>query len=252
MVAQNKVNSCLTGFLVCVNVIFMLFGLGLMTAGIYLLASQWKDIEPTLMTNVSIGLIGLGLFTIMVAVCGCWGALKKKKWFMRTYVVFVFVMMAVFGGLAYVLFQSEGALEDIKAGNDTGNAEFNSLSNSLRDHFNSVYCKAALEPAGSYSTWTSFVKDTCSAPTTPPLKDSCNASTLTCKVGEESKCAYHYCKTYIAAQLVDHITPVAAGVAAFAGLLLLLIVASCGLCCYNKSKTLEEKYDGKGTFVEFY
>jgi len=36
MVAQNKVNSCLTGFLVCVNVIFMLFGLGLMTAGIYL------------------------------------------------------------------------------------------------------------------------------------------------------------------------------------------------------------------------
>ena len=55
MVAQNKVNSCLTGFLVCVNVIFMLFGLGLMTAGIYLLASQWKDIEPTLMVRVMPG-----------------------------------------------------------------------------------------------------------------------------------------------------------------------------------------------------
>ena len=56
----------------------------------------------------------------------------------------------------------------------------------------------------------------------------------------------------IAQTILDYITPVAAGVAAFAGLQLLLVIASCLLCCYNKAQTLEEKYDGKGTFVEFY
>ena len=48
------------------------------------------------------------------------------------------------------------------------------------------------------------------------------------------------------------LTRVVAGVAARAGLQLLLVIASCLLCCYNKAQTLEEKYDGKGTFVEFY
>jgi hypothetical protein len=46
--------------------------------------------------------------------------------------------------------------------------------------------------------------------------------------------------------------PISSGVAAFAGLQLLLFVSSMLLCCYARGQTLEEKYDGKGTFVEFY
>lgn len=246
----NKLNRCLTGFLVSVNVIFVLFGLGLLTAGIYLLASQWKDVEPALMTKVGIGLIAIGLFTIILAVCGCCGALKKKKWMLRFYMVFVFLMMAACGGVAFVLFKSEGSLKDIAAGKESSSAEFESLSSSLETHFNSVYCSAVekqkAEP-GHYTTWTNWVHTKCTADD-DALKSSCSAGTCT----DEKKCAYHACKKFVAQEIVNHLTPVAAGVAAFAGLLLFLVIASCGLCCYNKSQTLEEKYDGKGTFVEFY
>lgn len=258
MVAGNKVNKCLTGFLVCVNVLFVLFGLGLLTAGIYLLASQWKDVEPSLMTKVGIGLIALGIFTIVLAVCGCCGALKKKKWMLRFYMLFVFVMMAACGGVAFILFQSENTLKDIAAGQETGSAEFNSLSSTLQSHFDSVYCSAVESQkvdATKFSTWTNWVTNTCNLGANNPA-GYCNAAG-TCdnnKAGnaDGEKCAYSYCKKYIAQEIVDHLTPVAAGVAAFAALLLFLVVASCGLCCYNKSQTLEEKYDGKGTFVEFY
>jgi hypothetical protein len=255
--AGNGLNKCLTGFLVCVNVLFVLFGLGLLTAGIYLLASQWKDVEPALMTKVGIGLIALGLFTIVLAVCGCCGALKKKKWMLRFYMVFVFIMMAVCGGLAFVLFQSEGTLKDIAAGNNSGSAEFNSLSDTLQSHFDNVYCSAVESQkvdAGKFSTWTNWVDNTCNPPAPSSAKapsKNCNADGQ-CKNADGSNCAYSYCKKFIAQEIVNHLTPVAAGVASFAALLLFLIVASCGLCCYNKSQTLEEKYDGKGTFVEFY
>ena len=176
---------------------------------------------------------------------------------LRFYMVFVFIMMAACGGLAFVLFQSEGTLKDIAAGKNSGSAEFNSLSDTLQSHFDSVYCSAVESQkvdAGKFSTWTNWVDNTCNPPAPwSPLAPSknCNAKGK-CKNADGSNCAYSYCKKFIAQEIVDHLTPVAAGVASFAALLLFLVVASCGLCCYNKSQTLEEKYDGKGTFVEFY
>lgn len=251
----DKLNTCLRGFLVCVNVIFVLVGLGMVTAGIYLLASQWKDVEPDLMKKVGIGLIALGLFTIVLAMCGCYGAWKKKKWMLRFYMVLVFAMMAACGGLAVVLFKSEGSLKDIADGKQSASAEFNSVSDSLQTHFNSVYCSAVDKQTtdpGQYTTWTDWVHKRCATEMTASeteMKGQCSAGKCT---GDKEKCAYQQCKKVIAQSIVDHLMPVAASVAAFAGLLLFLVVASCCLCCYNKSQTLEEKYDGKGTFVEFY
>merc|ERR1719460_2318542 len=106
---------------------------------------------------------------------------------LRFYMVFVFIMMAACGGLAFVLFQSEGTLKDIAAGKNSGSAEFNSLSDTLQSHFDSVYCSAVESQkvdAGKFSTWTNW--------------------------------AYSYCKKFIAQEIVDHLTPVAAGVASFA------------------------------------
>ena len=64
--------------------------------------------------------------------------------------------------------------------------------------------------------------------------------------------AYDYCSRALADVFLDMLVPISSGVAAFAGLMLLLFVSAMLLCCYARGQTLEEKYDGKGTFVEFY
>jgi len=246
---RDKLNKCLKGFLVVVNSIFLLVGMAIVAGGSYLLASKWADIDPDLMTKVGGGLIGIGLVTMFISCAGCIGAIYKKKCLLVTYIIFVFLIMVVCAGLSYVLFVSDGTLRKIKNGEESGNAEFESLSKELEGHFDSIYCKAQLPDAGDkYSTWTNWIQTSCSAFNTTEVASHCSGGS--CKAGE--KCAYHYCKTQIASTILDYVTPVAAGIAGFSGLQLLLVVAACCMCCYNKAKTLEEKYDGKGTFVEFY
>ena len=152
------------------------------------------------------------------------------------------------GGLSYVLFASEGALSNIAAGQESGSAEFESVSDTLQTHFDNLWCAAGINATSDFSTWNDFVKDKCN--TNLQQAQVCDETTKKCKTTDG--CAYEQCKKVIAQTILDYITPVAAGVAAFAGLQLLLVIASCLLCCYNKAQTLEEKYDGKGTFVEFY
>ena len=245
---KDKINTCMRGFLIFVNSLFMLFGIAIVVAGVYLLTSKWADIDPDLMKKVGAGLIGAGLLALFVACAGCVGAMKKIKCLLITYMMFVFLVMAACGGLSYVLFASEGALSNIAAGQESGSAEFESVSDTLQTHFDNLWCAAGINATSDFSTWNDFVKDKCN--TNLQQAQVCDETTKKCKTTDG--CAYEQCKKVIAQTILDYITPVAAGVAAFAGLQLLLVIASCLLCCYNKAQTLEEKYDGKGTFVEFY
>jgi len=250
---NQKINSCMRGFLIFVNVLFMLFGLGIVFAGSYLLASKWADIDPDLMKKVGGGLIGVGLVTLFLACAGCVGAWKKIKCLLVSYIVFVFIVMAACAGLSYVLFVSEGALQKISDGQDSGSSEFEEVSNTLQVHFDAIWCAAAKSNAAEatkdkFKVWTEFVDTHCN--TTGLVADNVCSDNNECNT--KTDCAYQRCKTEIASTILEYITPVAAGVAGFAGLQLLLIIASCMICCYNRAQTLEEKYDGKGTFVEFY
>ena len=94
---KDKINTCMRGFLIFVNSLFMLFGIAIVVAGVYLLTSKWADIDPDLMKKVGAGLIGVGLLALFMACAGCVGAMKKIKCLLITYMMFVFLVMAACG-----------------------------------------------------------------------------------------------------------------------------------------------------------
>merc|ERR1712146_125531 len=75
--------------------------------------------------------------------------------------MFVFIVMAACGGLSYVLFASEDALGKIADGQESGSAEFESVSDTLQTHFDQLWCPAGINATSDYSTWNNFVKDQC-------------------------------------------------------------------------------------------
>ena len=84
--------------------------------------------------------------------------------------------------------------------------------------------------------------------------ESCPAGIKTASCSDtaaETEKPYYFCKQELAEVVLKYLQPIASGVAAFAGLMLCLVVASCLLCCY-KHQALEDKFDAKGRFVEFY
>ena len=89
---KDKINTCMRGFLIFVNSLFMLFGIAIVVGGVYLLTSKWADIDPDLMKKVGAGLIGVGLLALFMACAGCVGAMKKIKCLLITYMMFVFLV----------------------------------------------------------------------------------------------------------------------------------------------------------------
>lgn len=297
--AKCNLNVCLKVFMVSVNTLFLIFGMVLLAGGSYALAAEFQGIDADIIKELGIGLIVVGLFSMLLSIMGCYGAIKRRKCPLVAYMIFVFIIMIALGGVAYVLFSSKDALEKIEAGDKTGNNYVDNLNSDLGNRFDTVYC-AAINVPDQYQSLLTWVDTNCyvSGSTTQHMNDpvemdcgtdagcvnfaggpkfskpnnpcaakftaptaTCNATTSDMQVhtaGFETMCnpsgedAYAYCSKSLAGVFLDLLTPISSGVAAFAGLQLLLFVSSMLLCCYARGQTLEEKYDGKGTFVEFY
>jgi hypothetical protein len=52
---------------------------------------------------------------------GCYGALKRKKWALVFYLVFVMLVMVSLAGVSWILFSSKDALHRIEEGKSSGN-----------------------------------------------------------------------------------------------------------------------------------
>lgn len=250
---SEKLNNCLKCFVVFINSIFFIFGCLLISGGVYIITNDdFGAIDTPVLQHFAYAVIGIGVFTFMLSATGCFGAIKRKKWALVTYLVFVMIIMVALGGISWVLFSSKEALHNIEQGKVTGNKQFDELNSELGNHFDLLYCKADLakgtEEAKAYEQFTGWATENCPFPT--------NGTTFDCTLpatGEDNdgKKPYDYCKRELASVVLVYLKPIASSVAGFAGLMLVLVVASCLLCCY-KHQALEDKFDAKGRFVEFY
>jgi hypothetical protein len=241
----EKLNTCLKCFVVFINVVFFLFGCLLIAGGVYILTNDgFGAIDTPILNHFAYAVIGIGIFTFILSASGCYGALKRKKWALVFYLVFVMLVMVSLAGVSWILFSSKDALHRIQEGKSSGNDQFDQLNDSMGNHFDTVYCKATEADAagnvGSYAAFLKWANDNCPAGLSP---SSCDAGA--------AQTPYDYCKQELASVVLQYIKPIASSVAAFAGLMLCLVVASCLLCCY-KHQALEDKFDAKGRFVEFY
>lgn len=246
---SEKLNTCLKCFVVFINVIFFMFGCGLIAGGVYILTNEgFGAINTPILEHFAYAVIGIGVFTFMLSASGCYGALKRKKWALVTYMVFVLIIMISLAGVSWVLFSSKEALHRIEEGKLTGNAQFDELNESMGGHFDDVYCKAkkaeVADPGTtSYQGFLLWADHNCPAPLAANWTVHCDVDAATTP--------YKYCKTELAEVVLTYLQPIASSVAAFAGLMFCLVIASCLLCCY-KHQALEDKFDAKGRFVEFY
>jgi hypothetical protein len=244
---SEKLNTCLKCFVVFINVIFFMFGCGLIAGGVYILTNEgFGAINTPVLEHFAYAVIGIGVFTFMLSASGCYGALKRKKWALVTYMVFVLIIMVSLAGVSWVLFSSKEALHRIEEGKSSGNKQFDELNSSMGNHFDDIYCKAqtasAAGEAHSYKGFLEWADESC--------PDGIKGASCLATAAEAHK-PYYFCKQELAGVVLKYLQPIASGVAAFAGLMLCLVVASCLLCCY-KHQALEDKFDAKGRFVEFY
>jgi len=118
-------HSCLKTFVITINIIFVLFGLGLTYAGAYILLNDLAAIDPGFIMSSGYILLGVGLFTCMLSMLGAYGARYQKKCPLTLYMVFVFLVMVTLVFITYMLFTGEAVLGKIKDGdpNPTGNSQ---------------------------------------------------------------------------------------------------------------------------------
>ena len=116
--------ECLRGLLLLLNVIFILVGLTMIGLGIYLKVD--KDLDAILselaststFEGQSLGflafvMIGGGVFTVLVSLVGCVGALRVNSCLLLTYVVILAILMVIeFVGFI-MAFAYKNKLEDV-------------------------------------------------------------------------------------------------------------------------------------------
>lgn len=97
--ADRGANACLKLFLIVVNFIFLLVGLGILGIGIFLSTNatlgKYQDILDGLemLRSVRFILIGLGCVITLVGFCGFIGACKENRCLIAVYLVFLILIL---------------------------------------------------------------------------------------------------------------------------------------------------------------
>jgi hypothetical protein len=65
---SEKLNTCLKCFVVFINVIFFMFGCGLIAGGVYILTNEgFGAINTPILEHFAYAVIGIGVFTFMLS-----------------------------------------------------------------------------------------------------------------------------------------------------------------------------------------
>ncbi|XP_067935658.1 CD82 antigen-like [Watersipora subatra] len=101
--------NCLKGILVTLNILFWLFGLGLLGVGIWLKVDQSIanfgeaikiGLNEQIIDIAAYAFIGAGIWTFLVGFFGCWGAIKESQCLLGFYLVSLFFVFAAELGVA--------------------------------------------------------------------------------------------------------------------------------------------------------
>jgi len=98
--------DCMRGLLLVLNILFVLLGLALIGIGIYIKVDSnfasildkledLKGISAQALGFLAFAMIGGGVFTLLVALLGCMGALWRNRCFLYMYAVILVILMII-------------------------------------------------------------------------------------------------------------------------------------------------------------